>query len=811
MIPPGSPVESPADASRSSRSSRSLLRALRALPSLSPLLLLPLVAYGLALAHLWIYFPSDVVEQLLRDRPWSGYNRAPLMLEVEWLLFELVVLCACLAAFLRPRVGSWVRAVRDAALHLAPLGLSPFLLFVDHLGTRLLLQAMLIAGVAAAAAFRVLPESPPRDGRSRWPRRLAPVLALGAATYYVSLAWLQHHSYWTSLYDLGLFVGSMRSTVHGDGILFSPQFGCTFLAEHFSPILLLLAPLYALWQDPMCLQLVQAVSMAAAGYLIFLLADETLEDGWLALAFSFSYLVFPDVLQAQWHGFKMDLLEPPMLVGAFLALRRRRPSWFLLCILLLWATKEDACIYTAILGLYAWLAHGYKRLGPAIVVGSVVYGAIVLGWVITAYSIFQEPGSFYRDFPREQYKFAKHFAHLGPTLPKAMWHALTNPLYSLGYAFSDARFAVWLTLLLPLGFLALAGGVVTLLLLLPVFEMVLSNFTFMFSMDFYYSSAPVAVAYPAAIIGCTALLRRLAASDRWRPRLPGVRVRAAAGAYVVAAVLMLAWSDPQSPFSPANERPAYLRTPRTALLDEVIDSIPPEVPVSATGYLAIHLMNRPRPAMLPFALDRARFAVIDLYRPGFPFPGKLATLLPFTRKMIESPEWGVRRAERGVVLLERGAPRDLNARALENLDAPDFEPEEWEGTNYPNLAVRDPAASNGAFLRVTPNDRRGPGKLFWGPFYPLTPGRYTATFRLAASRESYEAPGRLVATLDVLGNGGAVFAARDLRFSDFAHPDAWQEFPLEFSFDSYQALEFRVHYHDAGTLALDVIRVRPAP
>ncbi|MBI5499550.1 MAG: DUF2079 domain-containing protein [Deltaproteobacteria bacterium] len=807
MIAAGSPVESSADVSRASRARR----ALRALPALSAVLLLPPVAYGLALAHRWMYVPADVVEQLLRDRPWSGYNRAPLMLEVEWVLLELVILAGCLAAVLRPRVGSWVRAVREAVLHLSPLGLSPFLLFVDHLSTRLLLLAALIAGVAAAAAFRMVPDAPARGERSRWPRRLAPVLALGAAVYYASLAWLQHHGYWTSLYDLGLFAGSLRSTVHGDGILFSPQFGCTFLAEHFSPILLLLAPLYALWQDPMCLQLVQAVSMAAAGYLIFLLADETLEDGWLALAFGFSYLVFPDVLQAQWHGFKMDLLEPPMLVGALLALRRNRPSWFLLSILLLWATKEDTCLYTAILGLYAWLAHGYKRLGPAVMVASVVYGAIVLGWVITAYSIFQEPGSFYRDFPREQYKFAKHFAHLGPTLPRAIWHALTNPLYSLGYAFSDARLAVWLTLLAPLGFLALAGGAVTLLLLLPVFEMVLSNFTFMFAMDFYYSCAPVAVAYPAAILGCAALLRRLDASDRWRARLPAGRVRAAVGGYVVAAVLVLAWADPQSPFSPVNERPAYLRTPRTALLDEVIASIPPEVPVSATGYLAIHLMDRPRPAMLPFGLERARFAVIDLYRPGFPFPGKLATLLPFTRKMIESPEWGVRRAERGVVLLERGAPRDLNARALEALDAPDFEPEEWEGTNFPNLAVRDDAASNGAFLRVGPSDRRGAGKLFWGPFYPLTPGRYTATFRLAASRESYEAPGRLVATIDVLGNGGETFAARDLRFADFARPGDWQDFPLDFSFDSYQALEFRVHYHDAGTLALDVIRVRRAP
>ena len=59
----------------------------------------------------------------------------------------------------------------------------------------------------------------------------------------------------------------------------------------------------------------------------------------------------------------------------------------------------------------------------------------------------------------------------------------------------------------------------------------------------------------------------------------------------------------------------------------------------------------------------------------------------------------------------------------------DLSAEEWEGTHFPNLAVRDEAASNGAALRVTPPARRGPGKLFWGPFYALRPGRYRATYR----------------------------------------------------------------------------------
>jgi hypothetical protein len=268
---------------------------------------------------------------------------------------------------------------------------------------------------------------------------------------------------------------------------------------------------------------------------------------------------------------------------------------------------------------------------------------------------------------------------------------------------------------------------------------------------------------------------------------------------------VLLWYDTDSPASPANERPAYLVTPRTRLLDEVVASIPPEVPVSATGYAAIHLMNRPRPAMVPFGVDAAEYVLIDLFRPAFPV--KLPAMLFFVRRLLDQPEWGVVRAERGVILLRRGAPRTGNARALAALDEPDIEAEDSEQSAYPNLAVRSGDASNGACLLVTPADRRGAGDLLFGPSYLLTPGGYEARFRLAAWRESYEPRERPAATIDVVREGRPL-AARELRFRDFARPGAFEEFVLRFRVDVTVPVDFHVVYHDAGSLALDVIRIR---
>ncbi len=724
------------------------------------LLLVP-VGYALGLAWQWFYYPAPLIEELLAGGPFQGYGRAPMLREMELFVLELLLLGGAVALLLRTRGFGRLRAVRDAALHLLPLGLAPLLLFVDDLVSRIYLYAALVAAVAGAVAYRGLPAAGGDERRSPWPRRLALVAAVGAATWYFTLALLQHAAYWSSFFDLGMFAEALRSTIHGDGILWTPHFGMTFLAEHFSPILLLLTPLYAIVQDPMTLQLVQSLTMAGTGYLIFVLAEETLEDGWLALAFAVSYLLLPSTFLSQWHGFKMDLLEPPMIVGAVLAVRRGNRRWFLLLIALLWATKEDTCIPTALLGLWAWSAHGWRRVGPAVIAASVAYGVVLFAWVLPAYALFQEPGTYMVDFSRDLYKFSRHFFHLGPNLAEAMWNAVANPLYTLGYLFSEQRMGSVLLLLGPCAFLALAGGWRNLLLLVPSLEMLLANFGYMYMLDVYYSCVPMALAYPAAIFGLAAVLARVRRSERLLALDVPRRVRAAAAAYLGAAVLLLLNLEPHSPVAPVNARPAYLQTPRTRLLDEMIAAIPEDVPVAATGYAAIHLTNRARLAQLPFGLERAQWVLIDLYRPPWPFPNGLATLVPFTRRILDTREWGVVRSERGVFLLRRGAPKTLNARALGQLDEPDLEAEEWEQSAYANLGFQDPSCSNGAALRVTPADRRGPGKLMSGPGYPLSAGTYRATFRLAASRAAYEAPGRLVATLDVAA-GGEPVAIRDL-------------------------------------------------
>ncbi|MDI7269230.1 MAG: DUF2079 domain-containing protein, partial [Myxococcota bacterium] len=708
-----------------------------------------------------------------------------------------------LAYLRRSTVSSWARALGDGAACLLPLAAAPLVLFRDDIPARLMLFAAVVAITAGLAVFRCAPALAPGPSEHRG-RAAMFLMAVAAAVVFAALSLLRHAGYWSSIVDLGLFHGALRSTVTGEGFLFVPEMGVTFMAEHFSPILVALAPPAFLFDTPAALLVVQALAAAGGAYLLYRVAEETLDDGRVAPAICASYLLAPDMFQSQSADFHVDTLMPPMIFGAALALRRGNARWFVLCCALLWTAKEDAFIYGATLGLWAWLGHGRRRLGIAVLASSAAVGLLVLGVALPAWRTFQEPGEFFGRFTGEGYEFASRYSHLGADLGAAAIKIVTDPIYAAGWILRNERLASLLVLLVPLGFMALAGGLRTAILLAPLGVPLLASDANMHSLEMHYGAIPLAFAWLAGIAGLAS------AVDRFGRRAGGTgdvsrrRILSAAAAYVGAAALWLAWGHPESPLSPVHERPAYMLTDRTRLLDEVVKSIPPGVPVSATGHVGVHLMNRPRSRMLPFGVSEARFVVADLHRP--PWPLDMPGLARLVEGLAADPAWGVRLVERGVFVLERGAPRDRNERAIEEIYQPVIEPEEWESSDFPNLAVRMRSASGGAALVVTPDDRRGRGFLYYGPFLPLPPGRWRVEFRLAAQPEPGRSADAVLATIDVFRNHETI-AARDLRAADFGGRWAWRTFALEFDRDVEGAWEFRVFHHDAGTVALDRIRV----
>jgi uncharacterized membrane protein len=77
-----------------------------------------------------------------------------------------------------------------------------------------------------------------------------------ALTIYITL--LMYYSYNTYAFDLGAFTQTLKYTLQGQ-LLWHPSIGVSELAHHFSPILLVLVPIYWLFPYAQTLLVVQGI------------------------------------------------------------------------------------------------------------------------------------------------------------------------------------------------------------------------------------------------------------------------------------------------------------------------------------------------------------------------------------------------------------------------------------------------------------------------------------------------------------------------------------------------------------------------
>ncbi len=106
---------------------------------------------------------------------------------------------------------------------------------------------------------------------------------------------LIHENFGTAAFDLGIFDQAFwRYSRLLD--TFNTVRGIYILGDHFSPIALIFAPLYALYPHVVWPLAVQAISVAVGGIILFCIAESRLPHWpWLSVGFALSYYLHPVV------------------------------------------------------------------------------------------------------------------------------------------------------------------------------------------------------------------------------------------------------------------------------------------------------------------------------------------------------------------------------------------------------------------------------------------------------------------------------------------------------------------------------------
>jgi uncharacterized membrane protein len=419
----------------------------------------------------------------------------------------------------------------------------------------------------------------------RWPRRpmeaVRAILATPATIQIAAALWggmyvavtvacwwrMEHNSP-----DLAIFEQSLYNTLHGRFLQYScdgkfPDMLVCRFADHFDPILLLLLPLYAVWNSPVWLLTTQALVLASGAIPVRGLALRLGAGPVAATLLGLAYLLHPAIASAVLAEFHPGVMGGPFVLwGLHLLLSGRLVGGWVMMILAL-SCKESLPGTVCMAGLYvAW--RGLRRPGLELAAFSVVWGVMALRIIIP---------------------------HFSPTGQSAYWamlypHGITGQLPA-GEAAAGSliqRITYWCDLLGPVGtvsLLAPAGLIVS----LP--EGVLnwtSHILWMRNIVYHYH----VVILVGVMLGAAEGLGRC---RRWlKPRLGDATGRAVAVAFAVAAGAYLLRGGLYQEVS--NVRVVLRPQPaEVSTVHRLLAQIPAGAPVLVnTGGLATQLARRER-------------------------------------------------------------------------------------------------------------------------------------------------------------------------------------------------------------------------
>ncbi|MFI7483641.1 DUF2079 domain-containing protein [Kocuria sp. M1R5S2] len=387
------------------------------------------------------------------------------------------------------------------------------------------------------------------------------LLVLVLYTWWSLLQW---HRWEVPSWDLGIFTQLAKSYAAGYGpVVHIKGHGANLLGDHFHPILVLLAPVYAVFPSALTLLVVQDVLVAVSAWAVTRFAVRSLGAGpgaALGLAYGLSFGLQAAV-SVQFHevAFALPLLA---LALGYLVEGRWTAS-------ALWAApvvfvKEDLGVTVAVLGLVlAWRAHreaGGSRRPVAVGLGLAAWGAT---WSALAVTVVLPALS-----ADGRFAYADRLD---------VGAALADPVAALvGLVVPGQKALTWLTLLLTGAVVVLRSPLALVALPTLLWRMLSPNHGY-WGTGWHYS----AVLMPIVLLALLDAVLRLRQGSR-----PGVRAAARAAPVLALGVALLLL--PARPLAGLADPDAYRPDPRAAAKAATVEA----VPAGASVATDLSLMNR---------------------------------------------------------------------------------------------------------------------------------------------------------------------------------------------------------------------------
>ena len=437
---------------------------------------------------------------------------------------------------------------------------------------------------------------------------------------YAVHALTRHQQFLTAGYDLGIFDQAVRAYSQFRSPMV-PIKGDDFhlLGDHFHPILVVLAPLYWVWDDPRMLLLAQAALVASSIPVVWGFAERHVPGRILPGVLAGCYALSWPLQRMIDFDFHEIAFAVPLLALAIDALDRHDDARLMIFSLLLLLVREDMGMLVVMIAVVRCV-HGWNewRLGedpgwrrvlliPLILsLTGLSTFIVVTTWVLPHFSV---TGQFaYWNYPA-----------LGADPPEAIRFMLLHPLRTSELLFVPVtKSTTWALLFLPLLLFPLRSWY-TLIALPLLLQRFLSGRAALWTTEYHYSAPILVILFLASVEA----LDRMPGS--WRRSLAWM---------LVAAQLVTMWGDRALIRGGALDQSHY---PLYRLTGEgwhrsdhmhdqqaIIALVPASTCIEVDDFMAPHLTRTHRVTLPTVSSRTIDFILLDMTRPevhgDFPSP-----------------------------------------------------------------------------------------------------------------------------------------------------------------------------------------------
>ena len=257
--------------------------------------------------------------------------------------------------------------------------------------------------------------------------KLAKIIAILIIVYLVfafSICLFKYQTFKYNALDLAIFNQVFYNSSLGNLFNFTIH-PTSYLGDHFTPIILLLLPFYALFKSPITLLFLQSLFLALAAIPLYLIAKKHLNP-WQTLIVIIIYLFNPVLLNLNLFEFHLLALVPFFIFWTFYFYQNNQFKPFLALAILSLLIREDISFIIFMFGFVAILDKKKLKwiLTPAIL--GVLYFFTALK-IVAHYSAAQT------------YKFLVYYQWLGETPKEIFINFFLKPYLVLEHIFTLAN------------------------------------------------------------------------------------------------------------------------------------------------------------------------------------------------------------------------------------------------------------------------------------------------------------------------------------------------------------------------------------